>query len=123
MSDLATAVASLFSALRTVPIWFLAVLGHLTKSLGFPFSKSTVVLPLPVTEQESLCEHRRMQTVQSDNMELLLNHLPADSLASKLVTAYKQASPEKIPAALEAILSGRFEEIRDAIEHAEDKSR
>jgi hypothetical protein len=47
-----------------------------------------------------------MQKVQPDNIELLLKHLPADTLASKLVTAYKQASPEKIPAALETVLSG-----------------
>ena len=62
-----------------------------------------------------------MQIVQPDNIALLLNHLPADSLASKLVTAYKQASTEKIPAALETVLRERFEEIRDAIEYAKDK--
>jgi hypothetical protein len=62
-----------------------------------------------------------MQKVRTDNIELLLNHLPAESLASKLVTAYKQASVEKITAILETILSERFEEIRDAIEHGKDK--
>jgi hypothetical protein len=88
----------------------------------FPFLKTDRCVTLRVSYKGSFREHNRMQKVQPDNIDDLLKHLPADTLASKLVTAYKQASPEKIPAALETVLSGRFEEIRDAIEHGKDKS-
>jgi hypothetical protein len=60
-------------------------------------------------------------TIPADNIELLLSRLPAKSLAWKLASACKQASPENVPAALETVLSERFEEIRNAIGHDKNK--
>jgi len=63
-----------------------------------------------------------MPNKQSENLELLRKHLVKDSLASNLVAAYENAPTlDNAPAALDAVLRARREEVRNAIEHAKTK--
>ena len=52
------------------------------------------------------------------NFELLREHLPKDSLAQELLSAYTQASADQSPAALEDVLRKRFSQISDAISNS-----
>ena len=63
-----------------------------------------------------------MPTKQSENLALLRKHLVKDSLASKLAAAYEHTpKPDDVPAALDAVLSARLQEVRNAIEHGKTK--
>jgi hypothetical protein len=60
-----------------------------------------------------------MATPSADNLELLLGRLPADSLAARLLVAYRARSIDAREDSMRAIVSERLQEVTQDLDDAQ----